>query len=294
MDSGLLFIEKPADITSFEVIRILRKKLNIRKMGHAGTLDPFATGLLVVALNEATKALSEFLLDTKEYIAEICFGKTSTTDDPEGEIVQMENVSEFSEAELTALLQEQFVGMIEQIPPAYSALKIQGKRAADRVRAGEDIQAAMEQKKRMIEISSIEIMSFTFPLATILVRCSSGTYIRTLGKDIGAAMQTGAYVTKLRRTKVGVFDVANAIEPEAATRQHIHPLKSEYFPFPSIQVSEEQEKDLRMGRKIEYGEMSLLESTKILLMQNKSVVGFGIAVFQKGLTQVQPKKIFND
>lgn len=214
--SGLLLIDKPVGISSFGVIRKIRKILNIRKIGHGGTLDPFASGLMILGVNKGTKLLSQFLHADKTYIGEFYFGATSTTDDPEGEISYTQNVQPFSQGELEKVLPE-FIGKILQTPPVYSALKIQGKRSCDRVRSGEDMTEEMEKKTREVEIYSIKILGFDFPKVTLEVHCGGGTYIRSLARDLGEKMDTGAYLLNLRRTGIGEFTTEEAEKIEEAT-----------------------------------------------------------------------------
>jgi tRNA pseudouridine55 synthase len=289
MTSGILLIDKPIGITSFDVIRSLRKRLNIRKMGHAGTLDPFASGLLVVAMGEATKALSEFLLDAKEYEAELHLGATSSTDDPEGEIKNQETESrkQISEQEFKKTLQH-FIGKIQQTPPVYSALKVAGKRAADRVRAGEDMGEAIRAKTREVEILELRMTKYEFPKATVHVRCSTGTYIRSLARDIGQELKCGAYLTLLRRTAVGCFRAQDASTLENVTEKDIISLKPEMFPFPSIEVTEEEEQEIRQGRSIPNYELQITNESKVSLFRKNHIVAF--ATVQDG--KIQPRRVF--
>lgn len=200
----ILLIDKPSGITSFDVIRKLRRQLVIRKMGHAGTLDPLATGLLIIATEKDTKRISEFMGLPKEYEVLIEFGKVSTTYDADGEITEMP-LRSVSRDELEKTLQK-FIGEIEQMPPIFSALKINGKRACDRVRAGEKV----ELKPRKITISKIEIQEWNWPMVRLKVNCGKGTYIRSLAHDLGQALGCGGYVKELRRTAIGNINVINA------------------------------------------------------------------------------------
>lgn len=290
MVSGLLLVDKPTGITSFDVIRKARKQLQTRKIGHAGTLDPFASGLLVLAVNEATKVLSELILTEKKYVAEVCFGATSSTDDPEGEITQVSNAPAFSKADLEGTLKK-FTGTIAQTPPVYSALKIKGKRACDRVRAGEDVSEAIAKKTREVEIFSLELLSFDFPKATIEVHCSSGTYIRSLARDIGAALQTGAYLSALRRTSVGNFNIENAVKIDDISEKALLPLRADHFSLLEVMIDEEQIADLKQGKKIA---ISSKESSgeKVVITNRAQMLGFGEIISEEKKTFLQPRKIF--
>lgn len=205
---SFLLVNKPAGITSHDVIDRLRRISGIRKIGHAGTLDPFATGLLLVAIERSsTKRLGEFLKLDKRYRATIFFGATSDTQDVTGAIIPRELVSERTEQDVRKVLPT-FTGHISQIPPMYSAKKIGGKKLYELARRGEEIVRPAHD----IEIYSIEIVWFAWPRAVIDVHCGSGTYIRTLCADIGETLGVGAYCEVLERTAIGDFTEDSAIE----------------------------------------------------------------------------------
>jgi tRNA pseudouridine55 synthase len=207
---GFLLIDKPAGITSHDAVNAVRRAAKTRRVGHAGTLDPFATGLLIIGINKATKKLSEYVGLDKTYEATARLGETSTTDDPEGEIsipVGAHGVHP-DLSQLTSVL-AQFRGTYEQTAPAYSAKKIAGKKLYDLARAGK--MGGVILPKKMVTISELEILDYTWPELRFRASCSSGTYIRALTRDMGAALGTGAYLTQLRRTRIGTFDVKDAI-----------------------------------------------------------------------------------
>jgi tRNA pseudouridine55 synthase len=272
--SGLLLIDKPVGITSFDIIRRLRRILSCPKMGHAGTLDPFASGLLVVAIQEATKVLSELLLSEKEYIADVLFGAVSDTEDSTGNITPIKDALNISENLLKKTLLG-FLGESSQKPPQYSALKIRGKRAADRVRHGEDIRAEIEAKERTIQIYEMEIITFKFPHLQLRVKCSSGTYVRSLARDLGEKLKVGAYLTELRRTAIGPFSVNDAHIIEEVNPEYILPLSPHYFALPTITVSLAEEKELRYGRKIFLQKGNALSGKILLFAEDGSCLGFG-------------------
>ena len=218
-DKNILLIDKPAGWTSFDVCAKLRGKIKADfrargekptkrqlRVGHAGTLDPFATGLLIVLLGDACKRADEFLKLDKVYEATVRLGQTSTTGDPEGELTEVSNIQPSQETVVEIL--QQFVGEISQTPPAYSALKINGQRAYKLAREGK----AVEIPARMVTIYSIELMSYDYPDVKIRAHVGSGTYIRSLAEDIGAALGTGAYCSELRRVRVAEWDVDTAAE----------------------------------------------------------------------------------
>ena len=208
----IILIDKPAGLSSFGVVARVRRRLSMEagkkvKVGHTGTLDPFATGLLILLANKATKLSNQFLKLDKWYEATICLGKTSTTGDPEGEITD-QNTEKVSTLEEVKAVVDQFVGQITQTVPVFSAVKINGQRAYQLARRGEDV----VMPTRQIEIYSLEVLSYDYPELVIRTHVSSGTYIRTLGEDIGKALGVGAYLTALRRTQVGDYQIKNAIK----------------------------------------------------------------------------------
>ena len=208
----IILIDKPAGLSSFGVVARVRRRLSMEagkkvKVGHTGTLDPFAIGLLILLANKATKLSNQFLKLDKWYEATICLGKTSTTGDPEGEIIE-QNTEKVPTLEEVKAVVNQFVGQITQTVPAFSAVKINGQRAYQLARRGE----AVSMPTRQIEIYAIEILSYNYPELIIRTHVSSGTYIRTLGEDIGKALGVGAYLTALRRTQVGEYQIENAVK----------------------------------------------------------------------------------
>lgn len=208
--NGLLLVDKPIGWSSFDVVAkvrgIVKSYTGLKtKVGHSGTLDPLATGLLIIAIGSYTKKLPELIKENKSYEVTMCLGKTSTTGDSEGEIVQ--RTSNRPDLEQLTKAINKFKGEIEQTPPKYSALKINGQRAYNLARAGSDFNI----KARKITINSIKLISYQYPLVKLNTDVSSGTYIRTLVEDIGNELGCGAYTKKLRRTKIGVYKTKNAV-----------------------------------------------------------------------------------
>ena len=201
----ILFIDKPSGMTSFDVIRELRKKLKIRKMGHAGTLDPLATGLLIIALESATKEISNYMNLPKEYEVLIEFGKISDSYDADGEIKETGNLKAVARKDFEELLKD-FIGEIDQIPPAFSAKRIKGQRAYDLARKGFKV----DLKPNKVWIFSMEILDWKWPAVSLRVKCGKGTYIRSLAHDLGQRLGCGGYVKELRRTAIGEFRVPDA------------------------------------------------------------------------------------
>ena len=209
-------IFKPYTWTSFQIVNKIRyhlsRKYNVKrfKVGHAGTLDPLATGVLLLCTGKATKRIEELQAQTKEYVAEIMLGATTPSFDMEHP-VDATYPYEHITREMVEKRLEQFVGNIEQRPPLFSACKVDGKRAYDLARGGSDMQLA----PKLIRIDNIELLEFNLPKIKISVTCGKGTYIRSLARDIGEALQSGAYLTALERTRIGEFNIEKCITPDA-------------------------------------------------------------------------------
>ena len=225
MIHGFVIIDKPAGITSHDVVAKLRRVAQQKRVGHAGTLDPAATGVLVTALGHATR-LIEYVQDatSKRYLAEVRLGVTTSTDDAEGEVVATSPVPPLDEAALEQALSA-FRGAIEQVPPMYSALHHEGRRLHELARAG----ITVERAARPVTIEALELLARTPDTLTLDVLCSKGTYIRSLARDLGAALGCGAHLANLRRTAVGEFTLAGA-QPLAALAEGTIPLAQALLP----------------------------------------------------------------
>lgn len=206
---GIFAVNKPKGITSHDVIYKLRRKTGEKRIGHAGTLDPLASGVLVVAVGrEFTKQLDKIVKSEKEYIAEIYLGETSTTDDMEGEKVKISDIKpsvEEIEKEV-----KPFIGKIMQTPPQYSAIKVKGQTAYKAARRGKEIKL----EPREVEIKEIEILNYSYPVLKLRIVCGKGVYIRSFARDLGEKLQTGAHLKNLIRTRVGEFKIENAVKLE--------------------------------------------------------------------------------
>lgn len=208
----VLLFDKDLDWTSFDLVQRVRnslcREMGIKKMkvGHAGTLDPLATGLMILCTGKATKQIESFQEKEKEYLATIKMGATTPSFDRETEEDSSKSIEHITRQQFENVLQN-FSGETEQIPPVYSAVKVKGKRAFDYARNGEELKL----QPRKIVISEIVTESFNLPYVTIRVMCSKGTYIRALARDIGEELKCGAYLTELRRTKIGDFKVEDAL-----------------------------------------------------------------------------------
>ena len=209
MLEGIIVVDKPKGPTSHDIVDQVRRITGIRKVSHAGTLDPLASGVLVVAIGrENTKKIDEIVKTEKEYIAKIKLGETSTTDDAEGDKTQISNTK--YQIPNDALLEnlKQFEGEVLQIPPAFSAIKMKGKKAYELARKGQEVKMA----SRKIFIKEIELIKYEWPYLEIKVTCGPGTYIRSLARDIGEKLKIGAYLAELQRTRVGDYTIEQAVD----------------------------------------------------------------------------------
>jgi len=245
---GLVIVDKAAGMTSHDVVARVRRLAGTRKVGHAGTLDPMATGVLVLGLNRATRLLGHLMLTEKAYDATILLGTSTTTDDAEGEVTATAATEDLTDEAIRDALTA-FVGEIDQVPTAVSAIKVDGKRAYQRVRDGEEV----ELKARRVTVHELTVTEIRGPEVDISVRCSSGTYIRAIARDLGAALGVGGHLTALRRTAVGRFDLAQAhsLEELADDLTLVPIADAARATFPSVDLDEEQAADVRVGRPLD-------------------------------------------
>ena len=253
--NGILLLDKPAGMTSNAALQTVKKLYAARKAGHTGSLDPLATGLLPLCFGEATK-VSGFLLDADKDYQVLCrFGERTSTGDAEGEVIEQRPVDNISEQQLRAVLDE-FLGDIEQIPPMYSALKHKGKRLYKLARQGVEV----EREARQVTIFDLDLVHLEAPIAEIRVRCSKGTYVRTLVEDIGERLGCGAHVAGLRRLGVGPFDDSGMISMEQleavaaeghyALDQLLLPMESGLTQWPDVRLSGDAAFYLRQGQPV--------------------------------------------
>lgn len=208
--AGAIFlIDKPLEWSSFDVVKFLRKRIRVKKTGHAGTLDPLATGLLILCCGKATKSISMIQDLPKTYVAEITFGKSTTTYDSEGEVDEEATSEHITRELILSKLEAEFKGTVNQVPPMYSALKYGGKKLYELARKGQTV----ERAPRQVTFHEFDILGFRPPLLTLLVKCSKGTYIRSLARDLGEALDSKAYLSKLERKAIGHYLVEDALTP---------------------------------------------------------------------------------
>lgn len=252
--NGIIIIDKPLGRTSHDMVYEVRRLTGIKKVGHTGTLDPMATGVLPVCVGSATKIADMLTLSDKRYIAEMVLGMTTDTQDADGEVLT-ECAVTCSETEIRDAVNS-FVGKIEQIPPMYSAIKQNGKKLYELARAGIEV----ERKSRAVTINSIDILKIDGERVTIDVSCSKGTYIRTLCEDIGIKLGVGAYMNTLRRTKTGPFTLENSYK-----LNYLYELKERdrlsealisadkmFEDYPKIILNEKQTRSITNGIRMSY------------------------------------------
>ena len=240
---GVLLIDKPLGISSHDVVNRVRRKLGTRRVGHAGTLDPLATGLLVVAVGSATRFLQYLPLEPKGYIAKIQFGSATSTFDREGEVTMSGPVPSDLPAALDAVLPS-FRGLIEQVPPSYSAIKVNGQPLYRLARAGIEV----TPETRRVHIAEIDVREIGESEITARIVCSGGTYIRSLAHDIGQALGCGAHLSGLIRDQVGRFYVTDAKDLDDISPRDLIPLHESLPPMPLVALTDDQVIDVRHGR----------------------------------------------
>lgn len=288
--SGVLVVDKPVGMTSHDVVQAIRRGTNIRRAGHTGTLDPRASGVLVVLLGPAVR-LSEYVAASdKRYQAVIQLGTTTDTYDGDGRLLAEKPV-EVTEEQFNTELQK-FVGRIEQVPPPYSAIKVQGRKAYEMARAGEEV----ELEPRIIDVYSLELLEWAPPEVVIDVNCSSGTYVRSLAHDLGQRLGCGATLTGLRRTKNGRFTLRDAVPLrklneafiDGSWYQYLIPAAEALTDWPAIDLTDEQMDAIRHGHRIPAAESSGPRSCGI--SQQGELVA--LLELDEATHEWQPKKVF--
>lgn len=293
---GILNINKPAGPTSHEVVVQVRRLTGQKRIGHAGTLDPLATGVLLLCLGQATRVAEYLMQKPKLYRATIHLGVSTTTYDAEGEITQTAPVPPFSASELEKALSK-FVGLIVQTPPVYSALKYEGKRLFQWVRQGVKI----EPEPRQVEIEYIKLLHWASPFLTIEVRCSPGTYIRSLAQDLGRTLGCGAHLAALTRLACGHFTLEEAVTLEELAkafaagegRKFIYPLEEALREYKSLKVDRKAERQLRQGQKV-FGPPPLPEEVSPLrCVYSEEGKLIALVKYDHRAKLWQPEKVFN-
>jgi tRNA pseudouridine55 synthase len=289
--SGVLVVDKPIGLTSHDVVQIIRRGTGIRRAGHTGTLDPRASGVLVILIGPAVR-LSEYVsASDKRYQATIRLGSSTDTYDSEGRITSTSPIGNISEEEFNTILQ-QFVGEMEQVPPPYSAVKVKGKKAYEMAREGEEVDLI----PRIINVYSLEVLEWAPPEAVIDVYCSSGTYVRSLANDLGKALGTGAHLVGLRRTKSGRFTLRDAVPLRRLQEafdagnwyKHLIPAAEALADWPMVELDADQVELIRHGHRIS------AESDATGWARGVSQQGDLVALMEVDETarEWQPRKVF--
>jgi tRNA pseudouridine55 synthase len=286
--TGILLVDKPVGPTSHDVVSRVRRALGMKRVGHAGTLDPFASGLLIILLGQATR-LSEYLLGLdKVYEAKARLGIETTTHDPEGDVVT--EVADLGEV-TTERVEEALVtlgGEILQEPPVYSAKKVKGEAAHRRVRRGEEV----ELEKARVTVHEISLCRLDLPDLDFHVRCSAGTYIRALGRDLGRYLGVGAHLTELRRTAIGRFLVKDALsledleQADEVARRLVPPAEA-LLHLPSIPVSAEEALKVKQGQFLPLDSSELPEGHAVRVLLNGELLAIG----QREGDHLRPRKV---
>ena len=247
MTEGLVVVDKPADWTSHDVVARLRRIAGTRRVGHAGTLDPMATGVLIVGVGRATRLLGYLARDDKDYLASIRLGARTTTDDAEGELIEVRDAGSVTDAILQAEMRA-LTGEIEQVPSSVSAIKVDGVRAYARVRAGDEVKLAA----RPVRVDRFDLLRRDGDDLEVTVTCSTGTYVRALARDLGQALGVGAHLTALCRTRVGRFglDQARTLDALEADFSAVSLAAAVDGAFARVTVSEEEARRIGHGQRL--------------------------------------------
>ena len=213
---GVILVDKPKGITSHDVVDIIRKKLKTKKVGHAGTLDPLAEGLLIMLVGKCTKMFAKFANFDKEYLGVLKLGEVTSTGDSQGEVTKRGEYKDIKQETIEEAFSS-FVGEIDQIPPMVSALRVNGKRLYELARRG----IVIDRAARRINIISLKILKINFPLIEFRVHCSKGTYVRKLAEDIGEKLGCGAHMVKILRLSIGPFNLDQAVNLDEVNESHL-------------------------------------------------------------------------
>ena len=290
--NGWLIIDKPKGMSSTNVVGKTRWLMHANKNGHTGTLDPFATGVLPIAFGEATKLISFITDGDKEYEFVLKFGEQTSTDDTEGEVIATCPKIPSKEEVLAAI--EHFIGEITQIPPVYSAIKINGKPAYKRARKGEDI----EIPPRKVKIYALDLLEYNSDSVKMRVKCSKGTYVRTLGKDLALFLGTKGHLTELRRTKCGIFslkdkillDFLEKIDYTDERRKSLLPIETALRDIAELAVSAEDATKLSMGQSLSANKYRAKASNIVAAMSDNCLV----ALVRIDENKISPIRVFNN
>ncbi|NEO66829.1 MAG: tRNA pseudouridine(55) synthase TruB [Moorea sp. SIO4G2] len=293
---GFLNLNKPAGWTSHDCVAKVRRLLRLKRVGHGGTLDPAATGVLPIALGKATRLL-QYMQQDKAYKATVRLGVRTTTDDLEGEVIATQSAAQLT-LELVKGFLKQFEGTIQQVPPMYSAIQIKGKRLYDLARAGE----VVEVPERTVEVETIEVLDWRggeFPEIDLAIACGPGTYIRSIARDLGDALETGGVLAALTRTRSSGFDLADSLTLEELTQQLEQSLFQPVSPsaalghLPSVTLSADQARRWCLGQRISWDDTLETPTSPVQVYhEDGSFLGIGKVISSTSGVLLAPQMVF--
>ncbi len=294
---GVLNLNKPPEKTSRDIVNIVQRIVKPAKVGHAGTLDPLATGVLLVCVGPATRLISLLQQAPKTYVAEFRFGQRSDTDDSTGTVELIPDPQPVSEANLRIALQS-YVGTIDQVPPAFSAVKVKGQRAYAKARRGEEVLLSAKQ----VTVYSIDILEYAWPVAKLTIRCGSGTYIRSIARDLGQQLRCGGLMSGLERTAIGDFCVTKAVYAADLTAEnltdHITDAIQIVSHLPHYRCADEDLTLLKAGRILTVAAQQLSsksvasDGATVALVCSAGQRLLAMAEFVDAGTRIQPRAVF--
>jgi tRNA pseudouridine55 synthase len=293
--SGVLVVDKPVGMTSHDVVQAIRNGTGLRRAGHTGTLDPRASGVLVILVGPAVRLSKYVSASDKRYQAIIRLGSTTDTFDADGKFTRNNVPVNVTEAEFEAVLQT-FIGEIEQTPPPYSAVKVQGRKAYEMARQGEEV----DLTPRKIQVHHLEVLEWAPPEVVVDVHCSSGTYVRSLANDLGEKLGTGAYLVGLRRTKSGRFSLRDATPLRKLQEafhagnwyQYLIPAAEALADWPAVELSPDEVEDVRHGHRVKADAEAKPGMVRGVSTQGELVALMDMVTGEDGSPQWQPKKVF--
>lgn len=293
--NGIINIDKPSGITSMDVVRKIRSASGVKKVGHGGTLDPLATGVIPVAIGKATRLLEYFLMSNKSYIARIHFGKTTDTFDSEGEIISTK-VDPPLDINVIEKTMNSFRGEIEQTPPPFSAIKKNGRRLYELARRGIDTYI----EPRNVTVNEIKIINYEPPILDLFIRCGKGFYVRSLANDLGKILGCGGYLNDLKRTSLGNFEISKSILLAKAmsaiengdTSKIVQPLETCVGNFERVNLSPEETTNIKNGQKIPYTLDSSIEKGSLASAFSPKGDLAAIIMFEDKSREWKPVKVF--
>jgi tRNA pseudouridine55 synthase len=290
---GILNIDKPAGLTSRRVVDRVVKLVRPEKAGHAGTLDPLATGVLVVCVGKATRLIELIQEQSKSYHATFLLGRESDTDDVCGTVTELSVTHEITRGEIERHLPA-FVGRVEQVPPVFSAVHVEGRRAYERARAGQSV----ELTPRTVEVIRLEITRFAYPELELAIDCGSGTYVRSIGRDLGRALGCGAIMSALVRTRVGPYRIEDAIQLDELTPEtldaHLLDPTTAVASLPKRAANAEEIALVRAGRPIPQGDLPNVVNEDSLAIVDAGGALLSIARFDAETARLLPYRVFID